>query len=241
MKKWIAVLMTLCLMAGTCALAETAGTDASAEDVQTEEETVETEEDSFLSWVDQELDKLTDAVSEGWDKATDAVVSGWDWLTEKSAEWIDKAEAYMKEKEWDKKVEDAWNTLKEGASKQGQVAKETLEDAYATVKEWIEQTGEDADREISEAVDGVAGAAGVAEARFSSWCRRMEDYMEQKADLVTDAVRDAWTVIKEGASEADEAARKKLDQAYETVLEWLKTDETGEGAEMVMELEEIMV
>ena len=182
-------------------------------------EEADPEKKDFFSWIGQGVEMFT--------------VSG------KVGGWIDRAEAYMKEKQWDAKVQQAWGTLKEGAEHQGEVAMEKLTDAYHTVREWMLQTGESVDQSVAEAVDQVASAAGVAEAKMVSWYRRMESYMAEKAGLVTETVRDAWNVIKQSAMDAGSFTEEKVTEAYATVREWLCSTGESEDSEMVQVLDEV--
>ena len=197
------------------------------------------EKNRFFTWIGQGVDLLTDAASNGWDYLSSAAQDGWDYVSGKVGGWIDRAEAYMKEKQWDVKVQEAWSTLKEGAGHQGEIAMETLTDAYHTVREWVLETGDSVDQHVAEAVDQVAGAADVAEAKLVSWYRRMEAYMAEKAGFVTESVQDAWTVIKQSAADAGAYTKEKVAEAYATVREWLCLTGETEDSELVQMLDEV--
>ncbi len=230
MKKLIAAVLALsmCMMlvgAVTAETADSAGTVTESTPAPADDDAI-AEGNDFLDWIGQGVEMISGAVTEGFA-----------WLQEKSGEWIEKAEAYMESHQWDRKVEEAWETLKQGAAEQGTVAKEKLVEAYDTVKTWITDSGDAADQAITEAVDGIAAAAGVAEAKVSSWYRMMEAYMTEKADLVTDAAREAWETICQSASEAGSVAREELDKACDTFGEWLESIGEDEDSDAVQGLE----
>ena len=221
----MALVMTMMLGAAFAETAAEAPAQSPAETKVEETAAEATEEkDGFLKWIGQGLEKASDTLSEGfemaagaveagWNKAPDAVTSGIDWLGDKITDWTSEAEAYMQKKQWDKKVQDAWETLKSGAQQTGKAAEETLTDAYHTVKDWLLQADETVDQKAAEAVDRVAEAAGVAEAKLTGWYRRIESYMTEKADMVTESTREAWTLIKQNAVEAGSVAEDKLTEA----------------------------
>ena len=236
----VTALITAMMLSGT-ALAETpAPAEPTQANMQTEAaEKAAAEKNAFLSWIGEGADMLTNVLSDGWDKASDAVTSGMDWLDEKIADWTDQAEAYMQQKQWDKKVQDAWETLKTGAQQSGEKAGEKLTEAYHTVQAWLTETGETVDQGVAEAVDRVAEAAGVAEAKLSGWYRKMENYMTEKAGLVTESAREAWNVIKQNASAAGSVAKETLCDAYSAIREWLESLGEPEDAELIQTLDEI--
>ena len=246
----IAIVLVLTLMLDGSVLAETTAEAPVNTETPSEEVEVIEEKNGFLVWIGQSMDKVSDTLSEGWNKATDAVEAGWnkaseavtsgiDWLGDKIAAWASEAEAYMQKKQWDKKVQDAWETLKTGAQQKGKIAGEALTEAYHTVRDWLVQADESVDQNVAEAVDNIAEAAGVAEAKFSSWYRKVEEYLTEKADLVTESTRNAWALIKQNAVQAGSIAKDKLTEAYAQLREWLL--EMGEPAdsEMMTVLEDL--
>ena len=254
MKKTFVIAMALAMMLSVAALAETAA-ESSAEsmaETQTEETSAEMKEEKngFLDWIGQGMDKVSgtlseglemagDAVEAGWNRASGAVVSGVDWLGGKVSDWTSEAEAYIQKKQWDKKVQDAWETLKHGAQQAGETAEETLTEAYHTVRDWLVQTDETVDQTAAEALDRVAGAAGVAEAKLSSWYRKIETCMTEKADLVTESTREAWDLIKCNAVEAGSIAGEKLEGAYTTLRDWLTSIGEPDDSEMMQVLKDM--
>ena len=247
----IAMVLVLTMLLGCTALAETASeaSAGSAANTQTEEVITEGEKgkDSFLDWINQGMDIVYDTFSDGWNKAVDAAETGWnkaseavtsgiDWLDGKISDWTDKAEVYMQKKQWDKKVQDAWEILKNGALQAGESAEETLTEAYHTVREWLMEVDDTMDQEVAEAVDRVAEAAGVAEAKLSGWYRKMEGYMTEKANLVTESVREAWAQIRQNTVKAGSVAEEKLTEAYTTIHEWLLKNGEPEDSEIVQGL-----
>ncbi len=232
-----AAVLTVGMLIGTLGLAETpdpaVGNTAAAES-QTE---AVSEDSSFLSWLGEGADMLFDFVSTGWELAGDAAESGMDWLSGKFDEWSSRAETYMKDHQWDVKVEEAWNTLKEGAEHTGAVAQEKLDEAYRTVRDWLTSADETVDQAAADAVDSMAAAAGVAEAKLSGWCRRMDAYMTEKSALVTDAAGDAWDTVRQYTQDAGSVARDRLDEACQTLREWLESVGEGEDSEAVKGLD----
>ena len=145
---------------------------------------------------------------------------------------------FFAEQHIDQKVEDAWDTLKEGASNKGEVAKDKLDEAYQTVRNWFVNSEETVDQEMAAAVDAVAAAAGVVEARVSAAYRTVEIFMTENSEKVTESVKDAWQTICQSAVDMDAAAQEKTTAAYETIREWLKEFEASEAenAEQSLEL-----
>ncbi len=150
----MAIALVLTMMIGGTALAETSAeaTVESPVETRVEEAAAEAneEKDGFLDWIGQRMEKVSatlsegldmaaEAVEAGWNKASEAVSSGIDWLGDKTTDWTDEAEAYMQKKQWDKKVQDAWETLKTGAQQTGEAAEEKLTEAYHTVRDWLLQ------------------------------------------------------------------------------------------------------
>lgn len=208
----------------------------------------EQNENTFLSRIGNGAGIVFDAIGSGWQKAGNAVLAGWDkasdalgsgleWLGEKIADWTGRAEAYMQEKQWDKKVHEAWDTLKAGTQHTGEMAQDKLDEAYLTVKNWLAESSETADPSVAEAVDGIAAAAGAAEAKLSGWYRKMEAYMTEKADLVTDSAAEAWEIIKQNAAVAGSVTSEALDSASETLRQWLSSVGEGEASEAIQSLD----
>ncbi len=61
--------------------------------------------------------------------------------------------------------------------------------------------------------------------------------MTEKADLVTDAAREAWETIVQNAREAGSVAKEEMDQACDTLREWLNSTGEGEDSEAVQGLD----
>ncbi len=204
----------------------------------------------FFAWIGQGWDLVTDAAETGWDMTADAFEAGWDmtadafengwdYLAEHIPAWSEKVERYMHEKQTEKRVRDAWDTLEQGALQHGQIAMDKLTEAYHTVKEWLIEADETVDQSIAEAVDRVAGAAGVAEAAAANHYRLIEHYMTEKAELVTDAAEEAWSLIIQSGAEAGSVSGEKLREAYRTVREWLVTVGEAEDSDIIRSLEEL--
>ena len=130
-------------------------------------------------------------------------------------------------------MQDAWKTLKKGAAKTGEIAADKLAEAYQTVHDWVWENSEEVNEDIAEAVDSLGEAAGVAQASASSWCRTMEEFMEEKQDLVTEEVKEAMDVIREYARDAESVTAEKLEEASQTVQTWLESVGEESDAENV--------
>ena len=234
MKKMTAIVTTLILILTLCgaALAEAPADDPAltpaASQPAATEEPADVSPDDLFSRISQGMDLLSGALSDGWDLMTDQI-----------AAWIGEAEAVMNDMRWDDRVREAWETLKEGAAKQGGLAAEKLSEAYRTVRDWLRENGEALDQAVAETVDRVAAAAGVAEAKMAEWCRMMEKYMTEKSALVTEAVREAWTVIEQNAEEAGTVTREKLAEAYAVVRQWLCSLGETEDSDVILSLDEM--
>ena len=248
----IALALELALASGSAALAEHAAEGDKAETkFQTPSEAAEedsaSQENAFFAWIGQKMDQVgttmktglemgTDAARAGFDMASEAAVSGMGWLDGKISDWTGRAEAYMKEKQWDKTVLDAWETLKTGARDAGKVTQESLDSAYRTMKDWLEDS--EVDQSVAEAVEGVAEAAGVAEAEVYGWYRRMENYMTENASLANDSVREAWNEIKQYASEAGSVTDEQVRAAYSSIRDWLISNGEAVDSEIIRMLDE---
>ena len=122
----LAMIMSVTLAFGAFAETAETGSEVPSEQVNETLEMEEEDENAFLTWLREGANLISEHAAEGWDMASEAVKAGWEeasqavtsgmeWLQEKSTEWLAEAEAYMKEHEWDRKVQDAWETLKKGA------------------------------------------------------------------------------------------------------------------------------
>lgn len=240
----LAMIMSVTLAFGAFAETAETGSEVPSEQVNETLEMEEEDENAFLTWLREGANLISEHAAEGWDMASEAVKAGWEeasqavtsgmeWLQEKSTEWLAEAEAYMKEHEWDRKVQDAWETLKKGAAKTGEIAADKLAEAYQTVHGWVWENSEEVNEDIAEAVDSLGEAAGVAQASVSSWCRTMEEFMEEKQDLVTEEVKEAMDVIREYARDAESVTAEKLEEASQTVQTWLESVSEESDAENV--------
>ena len=201
----------------------------------------ETDGFSFSKWIGEGMDFLTEQVTAGWNLVSDEAESGWNQVKEKGSEWAGVVDAYVKEHQWDKRVEEAWNTLKEAAENRDLIPEEKLTEAYHTVRDWLAEHQDEIDQTAASAVDNLAGALGVEEARVSAWYRVVEKFMTENAPLTTQAVRNAWGTIKQSYGEAETVEREKLELAFETVGIWLESldsAETESAAEALDSLKE---
>ena len=159
---------------------------------------------------------------------------GWDWITEITGintdevketvqGWVDTVGGFASEIRDNPEVQEAWNTLKEGALKAGTAGKEAVTKAYRTVLDWWLENGKEITKEAASALDGLAKAAGVEKAELAEWYSTVEEYISAHKETVTSGVKDAWELIKQVGTEAGDAAQEKLDEAYQTIREWLET------------------
>ena len=229
----LAMIMSVTLAFGAFAETAETGSEVPSEQVNETLEIEEEDENAFLTWLREGANLISEHAAAGWEEASQAVTSGMEWRQEKSTEWLAEAEAYMKEHEWDRKVQDAWETLKKGAAKTGEIAADKLAEAYQTVHDWVWENSEEVNEDIAEAVDSLGEAAGVAQASASSWCRTMEEFMEEKQDLVTEEVKEAMDVIREYARDAESVTAEKLEEASQTVQTWLESVGEESDAENV--------
>lgn len=236
MKKTTAVAMALvlCMLYGGATLAENAiPTEEPISEGTVLEETVQTEKDgnSFLAWIGQGWNQVTDFVESGANTVSGTVVSWANVVGDTLGGWYETVETYLSGNQWTEDVQKAWNTLKEGAEGTGKAAGEELENAYHTVRSWIAQSGEKVDQGIAAAVDCVASAGGVIEAQVSVWYRTVETFMTTSADTVSDAVRQSWETIKQANTEGAAIAKDKLADAWQTVHDWLASQEKDTAEE----------
>ena len=240
MKKFF-VLMVMLMLSMMTVCVVSADNEVTAVPSQ-REETVLTEaapdDDYFGKWAVDGFGFITDQVTSGWNTMTESIVNGWNSMAQSILDGSDTVGDFFAEQHIDQKVEDAWNTLKEGASNKGEVTKEKLDEAYQTVRNWFVNSEKTVDQEMAVAVDAVASTAGVAEAQVSAAYRTIEIFMTENSEKVTESVKDAWQTICQNAVDMEAAAQEKRTAAYETILEWLKEFETSEAenAEQSLEL-----
>ena len=167
--------------------------------------------------------------SEGWRWLKSTVKTGTEYIRENFPVWQEAVESSLSEIGADPGVQEAWNTLKDGAEKAGTVSREALDAAYSTVREWMDTNGKDISREVASSINRMAAAAGVDTAKIAEWVRTVEDFLTANKDTVTDSVREAWEVLKAGAGEAGTVTQEKLTEAYHTLDQWLDGIDTEEA------------
>ena len=241
----IAMALVLCMMFGGAALAENPSVTEIpvVTEITQEGEPLEAEEaNPFLQWIGQGLELVEDQVTAGWNTVTETVTAGWDTVVGQVTGWADAVENYLTEKKlaWDAETSEAWNTLKEGAEHQGEIAQEKLDAAYTAIRDWLIQAGDTVDQRVAQAVDAMAGAAGVVDAQVSGWYRTVETFMVQNSEKVTESVQDAWNTVEQSVTGAGNVAAEKLSEACETIRTWMSglTDvDTSEATEAIDGLE----
>ena len=237
MKKTTAVAMALvlCMMFGGTALTENAlpTEETVSEEIVLAEATPAEQADShpFLDWIGQGWNLVTDAVEPGVHTVSDTVTSWGNIVSDTMTGWYEAIETYVTGNQWSEDVQNAWNTLKEGAENTGKAAQDELENAYHTVRNWIIQEGDQVDQDVAAAVDSVASAGGVMEATISGWYRTVEAFMASSANTASEAVKQSWETIKQANTEGLSIANDKLGDAYQTVQTWLASlnEDTAEA------------
>lgn len=137
--------------------------------------------------------------------------------------WVDTLGEFASDIRDNPEVQEAWNTLKQGALKAGTAGREAVTKAYRIVLNWWLENGKEITKEAASALDGLAKAAGVEKADIAKWYSTVEEYIAAHKETVTTAVKEAWDLIKHAGVEAGDTAQEKLKEAYQTIREWLET------------------
>ncbi len=188
---------------------------------------------AFIAWM-LCLVMLLSGVASAESAGSGWLQKGWDWIkgiteinTDAAREtvrgWADTVSEFASEIRDNPEVQEAWNTLKEGALKAGTAGKEAVTRAYRTVLNWWLENGKEITKEAASALDGLAKAAGVEKAELAEWYSTVEEYISAHKETVTSAVKEAWELIKKTGVEAGDTAQEKLTEAYQTIREWLET------------------
>ncbi len=142
-------------------------------------------------------------------------------------------------------VQEAWNTLKEGAEYAGKYSKEAVTEAYQTVRDWMQGEGEAVDQEAASALDQMAAAAGVEEAELAEWYRTVENFVTSNAEKMTESTKEAWRVMKEANIAGAKIVKEEVMEAYGKVRDWVidfgteSAETAGEALDHIMaEIEE---
>ena len=98
------------------------------------------------------------------------------------------------------------------------------------IKQWMEETGETMSEGTEAIFDAIGSAAGIAEAKISSWIRTVETFIADHRDTVTEDIQEAWNTMKQAAEEAGSIASEKLQVAYEIVDTWIASLNETEAA-----------
>ncbi len=192
------------------------------------------------SEVQTDLSEFKDWIGAGWKWLQDTVKAGTEYLQENLPVWEETIEQYYAEFSTDPEVQEAWSTLKEGASEVGRISKEKAEEAYNTIRNWMQKNGKPINQEIAEAIDQIAIAAGVDEAELAEWHRTVENFIATHKDSVTQSVRDAWETIKEYSAETGNVAKEKVEEAYQALNDWFESFNNEESEEAEEALEKIV-
>ena len=177
-------------------------------------------ETSESGWLDKGL---------GWIEEKTGIDT--DSIKENMIGWMDTLGEFASDIKNDPEVQQAWNTLKDGALKAGATGKEAVTEAYHIVLNWWLENGESITGGFASALDGLAKAAGVDQADIADWYSTVEEYIAEHKDSVTSGVKDAWETIKEAGVEAGDAAREMLSEAAQTIQDWLDSLNDKEAKE----------
>ena len=163
-------------------------------------------------WLQQSWEWVTEITGINIDEVRDTVLG-----------WIDTVSDFASDIKDNPEVQEAWNTLKEGAFEAGTAGKEAVTKAYRMILDWWLENGERITKEAASALDSLAKAAGVDQADIAEWYSTIEEFITEHKETVTSSVWDAWKVIKDYGVEAGDVAKEKLEEAYQTIQDWLDT------------------
>ena len=192
------------------------------------------------SEVQTDLSAIKDWASAGWKWLQDTAKAGTEYLQKNLPVWEKTIEQYYAEFGNDPEVQEAWGTLKEGASEVGRISKEKAEEAYETIRSWMQENGKPINQKIAEAIDQVAIAAGVEEAELAEWHRTVENFIATHKESLTEHAREAWDTIKEYSAETGSVAKEKVVEAYQALSDWFGSFSTEESEEAEEALEKIV-
>ena len=210
--------------------------------------------------VQTDLSAIKEWAGAGWKWLQDTVKAGTEYLQKNLPVWEKTIEQYYAEFSTDPEVQEAWSTLKEGASEvgriskekaeeaydtirnwmQGRISKEKAEEAYDTIRNWMQENGKPINQEIAEAIDQIAIAAGVEEAELAEWHRTVENFIATHKESLTEHAQKAWETIKEYSAETGSVAKEKVEEAYQALSDWFGSFNTEESEEAEEALEKIV-
>lgn len=230
-----AIVLGITLLSGRTALAEAPEVSPSP--------VVESavKENDYFSWIGDGMHWIRETYTAG----KNAIVGGTEWLIESMKEWNGTMLRYLDEKKSSPEVQEAWNTLKEGAEYAGKYSKEAVTEAYQTVRDWMQGEGEAVDQEAASALDQMAAAAGVEEAELAEWYRTVENFVTSNAEKMTESTKEAWRVMKEANIAGAKIVKEEVMEAYGKVRDWVidfgteSAETAGEALDHIMaEIEE---
>ena len=190
--------------------------------------------------VQTDLSAIKEWAGAGWKWLQDTVKAGTEYLQKNLPVWEKTIEQYYAEFSTDPEVQEAWSTLKEGASEVGRISKEKAEEAYDTIRNWMQENGKPINQEIAEAIDQIAIAAGVEEAELAEWHRTVENFIATHKESLAEHAQEAWETIKEYSAETGSVAKEKVEEAYQALSDWFGSFNTEESEEAEEALEKIV-
>ena len=122
-------------------------------------------------------------LKDGWKLLQKTAENATSYLKENLPAWEKTIEDYYKQFSKTPEVQDAWETLKEGASEAGRVSKEAATEAYNRVCEWIQENGGTASEELADTIDRLGRAAGVDENTLAEWHRNITGFLKPSKTL----------------------------------------------------------
>ena len=190
--------------------------------------------------VQTDLSAIKEWAGAGWKWLQDTVKAGTEYLQKNLPVWEKTIEQYYAEFSTDPEVQEAWSTLKEGASEVGRISKEKAEEAYDTIRNWMQENGKPINQEIAEAIDQIAIAAGVEEAELAEGHRTVENFIATHKESLTENAQKAWETIKDYSAETGSVAKEKVEEAYQALSDWFGSFNTEESEEAEEALEKIV-
>ena len=161
--------------------------------------------------VQTDLSAIKEWAGAGWKWLQDTVKAGTEYLQKNLPVWEKTIEQYYAEFSTDPEVQEAWSTLKEGASEVGRISKEKAEEAYDTM-----------------------------EAELAEWHRTVENFIATHKESLTEHAQEAWETIKEYSAETGSVAKEKVEEAYQALSDWFGSFNTEESEEAEEALEKIV-
>ena len=153
MKKFIAMMIVLALIALTPAVAEANPEQADFFDQARD----------WWSGFSADLSGWGQDALDWSEGVVDQIAEGTQELRVALEGYLNDIHAWLDENypTWNEEVRQAWDTLREAAMEGTELAKSKAQEAYETLKGWLEESGEPVTEQTEAAIDAMAAAAGV--------------------------------------------------------------------------------